>query len=177
MEPVENVAADIRQPKFAIGTNIADQILQCEFTLLNNEIESILIFKCLMNKNNLWMPKLLEILKLTEPIPSYCLVRLTPWQKHFGDQFVPKFVKTIENITERSVADFPTDEVLNTLTFYLLTITWRHKFTGNYRLDFLAMYHFTHFLWVTGRTSLSGLSSLRRPRDYSKYRATRRFNR
>ena len=182
MEPVENVAADIRQPKFAIGTNIADQILQCGFTLLNNEIKSISIFKCLMDKNNLWMPKLLEILKLTEPIPSYCLVRLIPWQKHFGDQFVPKFVETIENITERSLADFLTDEVVNTVASYHLTITWRHKFTRNYPLDSLAMYHFTHRLWVIGLPplSLSGLSSLRRPRDYnsnnSKSRATHRFN-
>ena len=97
-----------------------------------------------MDKSNLWMPKLLEILKLTEPIPSYCLVRLTPWQKHFGDQFVPPFVETIENITERSVADFLTDEVVNTVAFYHLTIIWRHKFTGNYPLDSLAMYHSTH---------------------------------
>ena len=101
MEPVENVAADIGQPKFSvgtigtigtIGTSVTDQILQCEFTLLNNEVERILVFKCLVDKSNLWMPKLLEILKLMEPILSYCLVRLIPWQKYFGDQFVSPVV-------------------------------------------------------------------------------------
>ncbi len=167
MEPVENVAADIRQPKFA-GSTIStstDQILKCEFTLLNNEVESIFTFKCLMDKSNLWMPKLLEILKLTEPTASYCLVRLTPRHKYFGNQFVPPFVETIENITERSAADSLTDEVLNTFAFYLLTITRRHKFTRNDPLDSLAMYHSTNRLSVTGRPPLSGLSSLRRPRD------------
>ena len=100
MESIENVSADKWQPTLSIEAGRSDPILKRTYTFLDNEVERISVFERLVDKGNMWMSKLLKNSKFMEPIFSYRLIWLFLWQKHFGDQIISPFVRTIKNITE-----------------------------------------------------------------------------